>query len=292
MSLIRIAPHRARRLRKRREGGTDPRLIAWPSARRASDANTLDRMCNVCGWHGAAFAAPAHSEMADCPHCRSIARDRFLYWCWTQRVPYDSSQRVLETSPRLDRRYRRRMSNLFDYTASDYDQAAHKAMIKLDLQDMSLPDSSVDIVLTPHVLEHVPDTARALGELYRVLAPGGSVILMTPMPQGVTAPPKEPEYHGNNTLVYWRFGWDLRGRIEAAGFGVDCLVTKPLVERVRRAEFDTGWTAPELDEVDLLSNADPDTLTPVADERDAQRYGFEPDVHFIVWHCTKTGSVI
>ncbi len=290
MSLIAIAPLRARKLRNARDSATDPRLIAWRSARRASDAGALDRMCNVCGWHGAEFAAPAHSEMADCPHCRSIARDRFLYWCWTLRVPYDPSQRVLETSPRLDRRYRRRMSKLVDYTASDYDEDAHKAMIKLDLQSMSLADSSVDVVLTPHVLEHVPDTARALGELYRVLAPGGSVILMTPMPQGVTAPPKEPEYHGNNTLVYWRFGWDLRDQLEAAGFRVPCPVPQPLLHRLHRKEFDTGWTAPDIDEVDLLSHADPDALTPVADERDVQRYGFEPDLHFIIWHCTKTAQ--
>lgn len=288
--MIAIAPRRARRVRTTREQETDPRLIAWPSARRASDPDAMDRTCNVCGWHGAEFARPAHSEMADCPHCRSIARDRFLYWCWTHRVPYDRSQRVLETSPRMDRRYRRHMGKLVAYTASDYDQSAHKAMIKLDLQDMSLPDSSIDVVLTPHVLEHVPDTGRALGELYRVLSPGGSVILMIPMPQGVTAPPKQPEYHGNDTLVYWRFGWDLRDQIDAAGFSVDCLVTERFVDRIRSKEFDTGWTGPDIDEVDLLSHADPDALTPVADDRDARRYGFEPDLHFIVWHCTKTAS--
>ena len=76
--------------------------------------------------------------------------------------PYARSQRVLETSPRLDDRYRKRMAELVQYTASDYDESAHKAMIKLDLQDMALPDSSVDVVLTPHVLEHVPGTEQAL----------------------------------------------------------------------------------------------------------------------------------
>ena len=32
--------------------------------------------------------------------------------------------------------------------------------------------ADVDVILTPHVLEHVPDTARALSELFRVIAPG------------------------------------------------------------------------------------------------------------------------
>jgi len=265
----------------------EPRLQPWPSAISASDKTSWQRVCNVCGWHGADFAGPPHSEMANCPNCGSIARDRFLYWCWTTRTSYRRDQRVLETSPRMDERYRARMASLVAYTASDYDESAHKAMIRLDLQDLALPDSSVDVVLTPHVLEHVPDTGKALSGLFRILAPGGSVMLMIPMPQGITAPPKEPEYHGDNTLVFWRFGWDIREQIIAAGFDVECLVTQPLIDRIRSGNLDTGWTGPDIDEVDLLKHADPDSMTAVAVERDSRRYGFEPDLHFVVWHCRK-----
>ena len=84
--------------------GIDPRLRARPAAKRGSQRGAWQRVCNICGWHGAAFARPAHSEMADCPHCGSIARDRFLYWCWTHRLQYDREARLLETSPRLDAR--------------------------------------------------------------------------------------------------------------------------------------------------------------------------------------------
>lgn len=205
-------------------------------------------------------------------------------------MPYDAQQRVLETSPRMDDRYRDRMASIVRYTASDYDESAHKAQIKLDLQRIELPDASVDAVLTPHVLEHVPDTAASLAELYRVLSPGGSVLLMIPMPQGVTAPPTEPEYHGDNTLVYWRFGWDLRQQIEAAGFDVACLVPQTLIDRIRTGPLDTGMTGSDLDEVDLLSHADPDALTAVATGDEAHRHGFEPDLHFIVWHASKPGA--
>jgi SAM-dependent methyltransferase len=270
-----------------RDAARDPRLRPWRSARAASVPDAFHRVCNICGWHGTEFAGPAHSEMANCPHCGSIARDRFLYWCWTHRVPYASAQRVLETSPRLGKSYRRRMGELVHYTASDYDESAHKAMIKLDLQHMDLPDNSIDTVLTPHVLEHVPDTGQAVSELYRVVAPGGSVLLMIPMPQGVTAPPKEPEYHGDNTLVYWRFGWDLRDKLAAPGFEVTCLVPQPLIDRLNQRNYDSGYAGGDVDEVDLLRHADPATLTPIADERQARRYGFEPDLHFIVWQCAK-----
>lgn len=287
MSVIPAIRNRVRARLLARAAGGDPRLRPWPSVQRKSDPTSYQRVCNICGWHGANFVGSPHSESAQCPHCGSIARDRFLYWCWTERIAYSAQQRVLETSPRLDERYRKRMAHLVAYTASDYDESAHKAMIKLDLQDIRLPASSVDVVLTPHVLEHVPDTARALSELHRVLSPGGTVMLMIPMPQAVTAPPIEHEYHGDNTLVYWRFGWDLREQAQGAGFEVSCLVTQPLIERLERKEFDTGWTAPDIDEVDLLSHADPTGLTAVADGRAARRYGFEPDLHFITWQCTK-----
>jgi len=290
MTLVAAVRNRARALLLSRDAAADPRVRPWPSARHASEKGSYLRVCNICGWHGGDFTGPPHSEMAGCPHCGSIARDRFLYWCWTHRVPYDAAARVLETSPRLDNRYRSRMAKLVSYTASDYDQSAHKAMIKLDLQQIELPDASVDVTLTPHVLEHVPDTYRSLAELFRVTAPGGSVFLMIPMPQGVTAPPTEPEYHGDNTLVYWRFGWDLGTMIQAAGFDMTCLVTQDLIDRLRRKEFDSGWTGPDLDEVSLLEAADPDSLTPIADHRDARRYGFEPDLHFIVWHCRRPAT--
>lgn len=244
-------------------------------------------MCNICGWHGTQFTGPAHSELAGCPSCGSIARDRFLFWCWAKRTPYNPQARVLETSPRLDARYRDWMGGLVHYTASDFDAKAHQAMVELDLQHLALGDESIDVTLTPHVLEHVPETGLALDELYRVTRTGGVMILMIPMPQGVTAPPLVPEFHGDDTVVFWRFGWDLRDKLEAAGFAVECLVPQPLIDRVRRGDFDSGLSDSSLDEVSLLSTCNPELLTAVADGREARRYGFEPDAHFIAWLCRK-----
>jgi SAM-dependent methyltransferase len=143
------------------------------------------------------------------------------------------------------------------------------------------------VILTPHVLEHVPDTERALSEVFRVLRPGGHMLLQIPMPQGLTAPPTTPEYHGDNTLVYWRFGWDLRDALEKAGFEVAALVTDELKVRIEAGKLDSGYRGDDCDEVDLLSRADPATLTPVAGDRDARRFGFLPDFMFITWHATK-----
>jgi SAM-dependent methyltransferase len=40
--------------------------------------------------------------------------------------------------------------------------------------------SSVDVAVSSHVIEHVPDDSRALDQLYEVLRPGGVAIVTTP----------------------------------------------------------------------------------------------------------------
>ena len=45
---------------------------------------------------------------------------------------------------------------------------------------MSFDDSSFDLVLSNHVLEHVPDDQQAVSELARVLIPGGTAIITIP----------------------------------------------------------------------------------------------------------------
>src|SRR4029450_10675217 len=55
----------------------------------------------VCGWTGSAFEGPAHCEFAVCPRCGSIARDRFLFWCFVTRTPPSLRARLLETRPRM-----------------------------------------------------------------------------------------------------------------------------------------------------------------------------------------------
>ncbi|MDQ6659117.1 MAG: class I SAM-dependent methyltransferase [Actinomycetota bacterium] len=202
-------------------------------------------------------------------------------------MPYDRHAKVLETSPRLGEEYRTYMQHRVDYVSSDYDEGAHKASVHLDVQDMDLPSDSLDIILTPHVLEHVPDTERSLSEMFRVLKPGGSVLLEIPMPQGRTGKPTEPEYHGDNTLVFWRFGWDLREKFEAAGFVTRALVTQELVDRVKTGRIDSGYGGSDIDEIDLLGHADASCLTPIANVREARRYGFEPDFMFVVWEGIK-----
>jgi SAM-dependent methyltransferase len=240
--------------------------------------------CNVCDWSGDRFEGTAHVESAVCPRCGSIARDRFLFWCAMRRTPHPALQRVLETSPRMGPEYRQSMRAWFRYQASDFDERQHVADVRIDLQDIDLPDDSLDLVLTPHVLEHVPDTDRALAELRRVVAPGGRVYLQVPLLQAVTAPPVEPEFHDDDTPVFWRFGWDLTDRIRSHGFEVDVLVP----ETFRRLLSDPAQRLDDSGEFLLSSivpHPRPSDLVAVADDVLARRLGFEPAFQHVVWEC-------
>lgn len=134
-------------------------------------------VCNVCRWQGPVFDGSAHVELALCPRCGSNGRDRFLHWCLARRVDLDPALRVIECSPRMGAGYRAAMGTWFFYRTSDYDLRAHAGNLRLDLQAIDLPDACIDVLLCAHVLEHVPDTDKALAELRRVVAPGGHLLL-------------------------------------------------------------------------------------------------------------------
>jgi len=250
--------------------------------------------CNICGWSGAAFLGVAHVESALCPRCESSARDRFLLWCSSRCSSRCSSWcssarrlRVLETSPRMGGEYREMMRRHFDYRASDFDLGAHKADIQIDLQDIALPDESLDVLLTPHVLEHVPDTAAALAEIHRVLAPSGRMYLQVPLGRGTTAAPLMPEYHADNTLVCWNFGWDLTEMLRAAGFTTTVLVTADF-EQMLRGDGDVPTPQGDVFDVpDMVRGARTDDLTIVATSAEAAAMGWHPSYQFVTWECIR-----
>jgi SAM-dependent methyltransferase len=64
------------------------------------------------------------------------------------------------------------------------------------LEEQNYPDNSFDAVTLSHVIEHVPDPVRVLGECARILKPGGKLVLFTP---------------NQASLGHWVFGEAWRG---------------------------------------------------------------------------------
>jgi SAM-dependent methyltransferase len=54
------------------------------------------------------------------------------------------------------------------------------ADVKADICNLPFEDDFFDFILCNHVLEHIPDDTKAMQELLRILAPGGTAILQIP----------------------------------------------------------------------------------------------------------------
>jgi 2-polyprenyl-3-methyl-5-hydroxy-6-metoxy-1,4-benzoquinol methylase len=96
-----------------------------------------------------------------------------------------------------------------------------------DAQALPFLDQTFDLVLSCECLEHVPEPAKALAEMFRVLKPGGRLILTT-------------ENYSNGMLVYWLMAWIQRKPFNS-GAGVQPIEHFFLYWRVLRLMRQAGF---------------------------------------------------
>jgi SAM-dependent methyltransferase len=84
-----------------------------------------------------------------------------------------------------DAPYRELFDHVDEYVTIDWEHSVHEGGRKVDLvasaESIPVPDESFDAVLLTQVLEHVPEPARVLRELHRILRPRGSLFLTAPL---------------------------------------------------------------------------------------------------------------
>lgn len=65
-----------------------------------------------------------------------------------------------------------------------------------------IPEESIDLAISSHVIEHVPDDLKAINELYKILRPGGIAIINTPNRKRLTRVVIEV-FMGHRKFPYW-----------------------------------------------------------------------------------------
>jgi len=91
--------------------------------------------------------------------------------------------------------------------------------VRGDALAMPFPDASFDAVIAAEVLEHIPDDARAIAELMRIVRPGGRIAVTVPrwLPERIcwALSRQYHEVEGGHVRIYR--GDDLAHRMRTAG---------------------------------------------------------------------------
>jgi len=184
--------------------------------------------CPCCEHDFDRFVAHRGRPRARCPRCGSLERHRLLIGFLSEHTDLFSARlSVLHIAPEYA--LQRRLRGLGNLVYRSADLESPLAMDKVDLLDMPYQDGTFDIVICNHVLEHVADDRRALREIWRVLAPEGRAILMSPIDEelretledpSVTSPSERHRVFGQSDHLR-RYGLDFGERVATEGFAVE-----------------------------------------------------------------------
>ena len=197
---------------------------AWLRDRSQFSRSKISRTCPICGYYGV-FISVGHPSRWDarCPQCGSRERHRLTHlWVTEDGGDKLAGKRILHFAP--EKAVMRQMRDNRLYETADLHQkgVTHQA----DITRMPLRDSSYDVIIAHHVLEHIDDDRRAMRELFRLLTPGGIAILSVPLNAsrqdtyenpGITTPGERfVHFSGDDHKRY--YGLDFTDRLAAVGF--------------------------------------------------------------------------
>jgi len=182
------------------------------------------------------------------PGTLSLERHR-LCWLYLQNETdlFTQPQKLLHFAPEQAFLKRFRKIKHLEYTTTDLNSPI--ADVKADICNLPFDDNSYNFIICNHVLEHIPDDMKAMKELYRVLAPGGTAILQVPYDRdrnttfeddSITDPKERARIFGqyDHVRVY---GMDYFEKLKATGFIVEALdytssFTEEQIDRYRLAK--------------------------------------------------------
>ena len=165
-----------------------------------------------------------------CPRCYSLDRDRLIYLYLNQKTNiFSAPLRVFHVAPEgCLRALLSKLPNINYEVGMKYHEGFYyeKSTKLLDITDLKFEDEVFDVIICNHVLEHITDDFKAIGELYRVLKPGGWAILQVPVSKilgqtyedhEIKTPEEREKKFGQYDHVRI-YGQDYPSRLENRGF--------------------------------------------------------------------------
>lgn len=188
--------------------------------------------CPCCGWRLRAFtdegAIFRERALSYCPRCNSKARHRRIWLFLQERTNLLAGPlHLLEVSPKYCFARRFKAMPHLEYLGVDLVHRPHVSAI-IDLTALTIKSDSFDALLCVHVLEEIVDDRRAMGELHRVLKPGGWALITVPTRMDrktyedpAITDPVERERAFNEAAHVRIYGHDIIDRLEECGFRVE-----------------------------------------------------------------------
>jgi predicted SAM-dependent methyltransferase len=212
--------------------------MAWPEIVNAKRLRRLaalvgkERSCPCCGWRGFRFEPYGNVAVwrndAQCPICGSLERHRAAFLLLRDKI--SPGQKVLHVAPE-----QLMIPWLVSLSCEYLNVDLHnQAMQRMDITATGLPDGSKTLVWCSHVLEHIPEDRKALSELFRILAPGGILVVQVPIGGDKTLEDPSVMDDAGRLQKFLQedhvrlYGRDLEQRIEGAGFVCEMLTTADL----------------------------------------------------------------
>jgi|GEM_PF-3080969 len=179
-------------------------------------------VCAFCGWEGPKYktfvASTVLRHNALCPHCLSLERHReFLHlFKVISEHPNQLTSTILDIAPTLAFSNYCKNNEFIDYLSIDLQ--SQFAMKHMNLENLSLPSTTYDIVVCYHVLDYLNNDAKGMSEIFRVLKDDGITITQ----EGID--------YQNSTSVEWevalpeheyrirQYGFDFFDKWRSAGF--------------------------------------------------------------------------
>ena len=167
-----------------------------------------------------------------CYQCGAYDREKLVYLFLRDNLKiFDkaSKSKILHIAPEKKLSDKIRSCSFLEHICGDLFCEGYPSYVhEMNILNLIFEDSTFDIIICNHVLEHIEDDKKAMAELYRVLKPGGTAILQVPISKcldktfedlTIVTPIERERIFGQKDHLRI-YGMDYKDRLESVGFVV------------------------------------------------------------------------